>query len=98
MKSNNNITNLFKDFLKIKNSYKGGESIALNVIGQKTYKLSSNENPIGTSPKAISAIERQLQNLHIYPDATDIRLREALFDYYDHHIILSLKINFTNFQ
>ena len=49
MKSNNNITNLFKDFLKIKNSYKGGESIALNVIGQKTYKLSSNENPIGTS-------------------------------------------------
>lgn len=32
------------------------------------HKLASNENPLGISPKALSAIQSALQNLHRYPD------------------------------
>ncbi|MCB0485344.1 MAG: histidinol-phosphate transaminase, partial [Flavobacteriaceae bacterium] len=51
--------------------------------GQKVYKLSSNENPIGTSPLAIEAIKNATKDLYFYPDTTDIRLREALEVYYN---------------
>lgn len=41
-------------------------------------KLASNENPLGPSPKALKAIEKALGTLHLYPDASHYRLREAL--------------------
>lgn len=41
-------------------------------------KLASNENPFGPSPKALKAIEAALPTLHLYPDASHYRLREAL--------------------
>jgi histidinol-phosphate aminotransferase len=41
-------------------------------------KLASNENPLGPSPKALKAIEAALPQLHLYPDASHFRLREAL--------------------
>lgn len=41
-------------------------------------KLASNENPIGTSPKAIAAIQRALANLNLYPDGQSYYLRQAL--------------------
>lgn len=41
-------------------------------------KLASNENPLGPSPKAKKAIESALKELHLYPDASHYRLREAL--------------------
>lgn len=41
-------------------------------------KIASNENPLGPSPKAIKAIEAALPKLHLYPDASHFRLREAL--------------------
>ena len=44
----------------------------------KIYKLSSNENPIGASPKAVEALLKASTNIAVYPDQTDIRLREAL--------------------
>lgn len=34
----------------------------------EVYKLASNENPLGPSPKAIQAIENALKNQHLYPD------------------------------
>jgi histidinol-phosphate aminotransferase len=40
-------------------------------------KLASNENPLGTSPKALAAIQRSLAELHLYPDG-GLALREAL--------------------
>lgn len=76
------IESLFKSYLTVKNSYKGGKGV-VKKTGQKTYKLSSNENPIGTSPLAMRAIQEATKDLHLYPDTTDIRLREALEVYYN---------------
>lgn len=89
MQSNiKSIRSLFKPYLNVKDAYKGGKPIKANKKGQKVYKLSSNENPIGTSPKAIKAIEKHLSNLHIYPDTTDIHLRKALVKYYNKQLAL----------
>jgi histidinol-phosphate aminotransferase len=41
-------------------------------------KLASNENPIGASPKAKAAIERELSQLALYPDGAGMELRGAL--------------------
>lgn len=41
-------------------------------------KLASNENPLGPSPLALEAIERELRNLHYYPEGTGFSLREKL--------------------
>ncbi|OHV59498.1 histidinol-phosphate transaminase [Mesorhizobium sp. LCM 4577] len=44
----------------------------------KVYKLSSNENPLGPSPKAIEAAREVAAKLDVYPDGTARRLREAI--------------------
>jgi histidinol-phosphate aminotransferase len=45
----------------------------------KVYKLSSNESPLGASPKAIAAYENAVaQNLALYPDPGATKLREAI--------------------
>lgn len=46
--------------------------------GRKAVKLSSNENPLGTSPAARAAFAAAAGNLERYPDASAIELREAL--------------------
>lgn len=76
---------IYKSYLKVDNPYKGGKTLAeIKSQSQKMYKLSSNENPIGASPKAIAAVQAAANNLHLYPDRTDARLRTALAKYYDH--------------
>lgn len=44
-------------------------------------KLASNENPLGTSPKAIKAARSALKSVHVYPDALYHRLRDKLHEY-----------------
>jgi histidinol-phosphate aminotransferase len=44
----------------------------------KIFKLSSNENPLGPSPKAIEAAREVAAKLDIYPDGSARRLREAI--------------------
>jgi len=46
-------------------------------------KLASNENPIGTSPKALQAVEAALPNLNLYPDGQSYYLRQAIADHLD---------------
>lgn len=46
--------------------------------GRKVVKLSSNENPLGTSAKAREAFAAAATNLERYPDASGTELREAL--------------------
>lgn len=46
--------------------------------GRKAIKLSSNENPLGTSPAARAAFATAANSLERYPDASGIELREAL--------------------
>lgn len=41
-------------------------------------KLASNENPLGTSPKALAAIRADLDDLWLYPDANGFYLKQAL--------------------
>lgn len=78
---------IYKSYLKVNNPYKGGKTLAeIKSQSQKLYKLSSNENPIGASPKAIAAVQTAAHNLHRYPDRTDARLRTALADYYDNEL------------
>lgn len=44
----------------------------------KLYKLSSNETPLGPSPKAIAAFREAAAHLELYPEGTSAILREAI--------------------
>jgi histidinol-phosphate aminotransferase len=44
----------------------------------KVHKLSSNESPLGPSPKAIDAFRSQAENLALYPDGSANDLRAAI--------------------
>ncbi|MEX0361993.1 MAG: aminotransferase class I/II-fold pyridoxal phosphate-dependent enzyme, partial [Allomuricauda sp.] len=79
------IESIFKPYLQPKKAYEGGKGIPPSK-DKKIYKLSSNENPLGQSPKATEALLKAAQNVHIYPDQTDIRLREALVKDFDHQL------------
>ncbi|KXG84821.1 histidinol-phosphate transaminase [Agrobacterium bohemicum] len=46
----------------------------------KVYKLSSNETPLGASPKAMEAFKAAASNLEIYPDGQATALRQAIAD------------------
>ena len=50
--------------------------------GRKVTKLSSNENPLGTSPHAQSAFNAHAHDLARYPDAGASALREAIADHH----------------
>lgn len=41
-------------------------------------KLASNENPLGPSPKALAAIQNQIHELALYPDASGHDLKQAI--------------------
>ena len=45
---------------------------------KKVIKLASNENPLGSSPKALKAIQKAMKELQLYPDASGYHLRTAL--------------------
>lgn len=46
-------------------------------------KLSSNENPLGPSPKAVEAIKAALAGIHRYPDGVSTSLRSSLAGLWD---------------
>mgnify|MGYP003657596101 FL=1 len=68
----------FKKYILEDSTYKGGGKKIVMPDGVTVYKLSSNENPLGYSPKVKEALSNALEDLSLYPDNTDIRLREAL--------------------
>lgn len=60
--------------------YKPGKPIseAQREYGLTTvYKLASNENPLGPSPKAIEAVQLAIHQQHLYPDPTQYALLQA---------------------
>ena len=72
---------LVPSYIKKLKKYKPGKSIQeaeLNNDGVKYIKLSSNENPHGSSPLAIKAIEKTYKDLNRYPDASGYQLRSKL--------------------
>src|SRR5512143_3242004 len=56
--------------------YIPGKSSAPGVV--KVFKLSSNETPLGSSPKAIAAYDAIGKHLEDYPDGSASELREAI--------------------
>lgn len=52
--------------------YKGGQKL------ENAHKLSSNENPLGCSPKAQEALVQAAKHLELYPDGSAAALREAI--------------------
>ncbi len=44
----------------------------------RVYKLASNENPLGPSPRAMAAAADAVRRVHLYPDGPGTKLREAL--------------------
>jgi len=56
--------------------YKGGESAAEGVALIR--KLSSNETPLGPSPRAVAAFNAMAGKLHRYPDGNSTELRRAI--------------------
>ncbi len=59
-------------------AYVPGKSAA--PAGVTLHKLSSNENPLGPSPKAVEAAREAAANLALYPDGSARRLRQAIAD------------------
>ncbi|MCS6946341.1 MAG: histidinol-phosphate transaminase, partial [Steroidobacteraceae bacterium] len=45
---------------------------------QDIVKLASNENPLGPSPRALLALQRELENVALYPDGSGHALKQAL--------------------
>jgi histidinol-phosphate aminotransferase len=56
-------------------AYVPGKSAAAGV--SKIHKLSSNETPLGPSPKAVEAV-RNANHFELYPDGSATKLREAI--------------------
>ncbi len=60
-------------------AYVPGRSAAADGVA-KVHKLSSNENPLGASPRAIEAARQAASRLEFYPDGAATRLRQAIAD------------------
>jgi histidinol-phosphate aminotransferase len=56
--------------------YVGGRSAVPGM--DKVYKLSSNESPLGPSPRAVAALAAAAHDLQLYPDGNSRLLREAI--------------------
>jgi histidinol-phosphate aminotransferase len=54
------------------------EAIARELGVEAVLRLSSNENPIGPSPRVIEAIRREAPRVHLYPDGGATEVRQAL--------------------
>ncbi len=77
---------LFKPYLQNGGTYKGGKTLSELGTDRKIYKLSSNEHPVGPSPKAVAAVQKAANNFHFYPDRNGARLQTALSDFYKNEI------------
>lgn len=77
---------LFKPYLQNGGTYKGGKTLSELGTDRKIYKLSSNEHPVGPSPKAVAAVKKAANNFHFYPDRNGARLQTALSDFYKNEI------------
>lgn len=69
----------FKDYIAGLPAYKPAKLIAQQAQG--VVKLSSNENPLGPSPRALEAMQAALSNVYRYPDSSATALRQALADH-----------------
>ena len=75
------IKNLVKKSILLINPYKPGkpiEEVKREFGLNRVYKMASNENAFGPSPKAIAAVKKGLLNINRYPDGNCFYLKKAL--------------------
>jgi len=77
---------IFKKHIADSKNYIGGKSAEEVGGGRKMHKMSSNENALGISPKAVAAAKEAAEKLFIYPDGTPKRLATAIAESYDNKI------------
>ena len=77
---------LVPSYIQKLSSYKPGaniDDIKIEKSLKKVIKLASNENSIGSSPLALSAINKTLNKINRYPDASGKKLRKKLAKKFD---------------
>ena len=70
---------IWRDVLEQVVPYQAGPS--LEVLERRygpLVRLSSNENPLGPSPRVVEAVAREASRIHLYPDGGSTALREAI--------------------
>lgn len=73
----------FKTYIPQTSTYKGGKSKdEVETAGMKIHKMSSNENPLGASPKALDAVKEYSSTISEYPSPVDLRFRSKLSEFY----------------
>lgn len=76
---------IFKKYLTGVDQYRGGST--RGEMGQILYKLSSNENLLGPSPKALKVIQDNIERLNEYEFENDRCLRRALSFYFNNQLL-----------
>jgi histidinol-phosphate aminotransferase len=87
--NHSNKISIFKPSILASKPYRGGVSrgdIKQKPTVERLYKMSSNENMLGPSPKALAAIQRNLATLNEYNFHDDDPFREALAEAFNHQI------------
>lgn len=77
---------LFKNEVESIKPYAAGkpiEELKIELGLEEIDKLSSNENPLGPSPKAVEALMEEVQSINIYPDADGMKLKKKLAEKHD---------------
>jgi histidinol-phosphate aminotransferase len=72
---------IWREALSAVTPYEAGKSLEAleKELGLPTIlRLSSNESPLGPSPKVVEALRREAPRAHLYPDGGSTALREAL--------------------
>jgi len=75
------VRRLWRSVLDALTPYDAGpplETLARDLGRSDLVRLSANENPLGPSPRAVAAVEREAGRIHLYPDGGSTALREAL--------------------
>jgi len=73
------VSKFWSPFVKQLVPYVAGEQPKMN----RLVKLNTNENPYGPSPKALAAMQAQINDdLRLYPDPNGEVLKQAIADYY----------------
>ena len=71
----------YKPYIQNLPPYKSPKLIAKQPTGMT--KLSSNENPLGASPRALDALQAALSSIYRYPDAGSLALKTRLAEKFD---------------
>lgn len=95
------ITDFANQYVRDLVAYEPGKPISetareLGLNPEDIVKLASNENPLGPSPKAVTAIAEAAKESHIYPDGGGYKLRSALAEKFDLEISNTVLGNGSN--